>query len=98
MLDSASKEAQRTGRSVVSILARMRPRLVGVYVSRVQRWGWVAFPVTLWALTRVAILGFGRLSMTFVPDLLRSAGLEREYLLSYPAVARARPTGQYGDR
>jgi hypothetical protein len=46
----------------------------------------------------VAILGFGKLSMTFVPDLVRSAGLDREYLLRYPAVARARPTGQYGDR
>ena len=38
----------------------------------------MAFPFTLWAVTRVAILGFGKLSMTFVPGLVQSAGLHRE--------------------
>jgi hypothetical protein len=70
------KEARRTGRSIESILARIRARLAAFGSDkRVQRWRWVAFPITLWAVTRVATLGFGKLSMAFVPDLVQSAGL-----------------------
>jgi hypothetical protein len=59
MSDSASQEAQRTGRSM-PILAPIGARLAALRGNeRVQRWRWVAFPVTLWAVTRVAILGFG---------------------------------------
>ena len=47
---------------------------------------WAAFPITLWAVTRVAILGFGSLSMAFVPGLVQSAGLDREYLLRHPSI------------
>ena len=87
MADSASKEAQRTGRSTESILAPIRARLAALGSDeRVQRWRWVAFPFTLWAVTRVAILGFGKLSMTFVPGLVESAGLHREYLLGHPSI------------
>src|SRR3712207_6382753 len=87
MSDSASKEARRTGRSLESILSPVRARLAALDGGeRVQRWGWVAFPFPLWAVTRVAILGFGQLSMTFVPGLMESVGLQREYLLRYPSI------------
>ena len=87
MSDSASKEARRTGRSTESIRTPIRARLAALGSDeRVQRWRWVAFPFTLWAVTRVAILGFGRLSMTFVPDLVQSAGLHREYLLGHTSI------------
>ena len=87
MLDSASEEAQRSGRSVESILAPIRARLGALGTDeRVRRWRWVAFPLTLWAVTRVAILGFGSLSMTFVPGLMQSAGLHREYLLRHTSI------------
>src|SRR5215212_6387690 len=87
MLDSASKEARRRGRSIESIFARIRARRVAFGSDeRVQRWRWVAFPITLWAVTRVAILGFGKLSMAFVPGLVESAGLDREYLLRYTSI------------
>jgi hypothetical protein len=87
MSESASKEAQRTGRSVEPAPARICARLAALRGDeRVQRWRWAVFPVTLWAVTRVAILGFGALSMGFVPDLVQSAGLDREYLLRYRAI------------
>jgi mannosyltransferase PIG-V len=87
MLDSASEEAQRSGRSVESILAPIRARLGALGSDeRVRRWRWVAFPLTLWAVTRVAIVGFGSLSMTFVPGLVQSAGLHREYLLRHTSI------------
>jgi hypothetical protein len=87
MLDSASQEAQRTGRSTVPILAPISARLAALRGNeRVQRWRWVAFPFTLWAVTRVAILGFGKLSMTLAPDLVQSGELHRGYLLRYSSV------------
>jgi hypothetical protein len=87
MSGSASEEAQRIGRSIKSIFAPIRVRLAALSSDgRVQRWRWVAFPFTLWAVTRVAILGFGKLSMTFVPDLMEPAGLHREYLLRYTSI------------
>ncbi len=87
MLDSASKEAQRTGRSTVPILAPIGARLAALRGNeRVQRWRWVAFPFTLWTVTRVAILGFGKLSMTLAPDLVQSGELHRGYLLRYSSV------------
>jgi Gpi18-like mannosyltransferase len=87
MSDSASKEARRTGRSTESILAPIRARLAALGSDeRVQRWRWVAFPFTLWAVTRVAILGFGKLSMTLVPGLMEPAGRNREYLLKHPSI------------
>jgi hypothetical protein len=87
MSDSASEEAQRTGRSTESILALIRARLAVVGSDeRVQRWRWAAFPIMVWAVTRVAILGFGKLSMTLVPGLVEPAGRNREYLLEYPSI------------
>src|SRR3954453_3411765 len=87
MSDWASEEAQRTGRLVGSLLAPMRARLAALGSDeRVQRWRWAAFPFTLWAVTRVAVLGFGSLSMTFVPDLVQPAGPDREYLLRHTSI------------
>jgi hypothetical protein len=87
VVDSASKEAQRADRSSELILAPLRARLGALRRDeRVQRWRWVAFPFTLWAVTRVAILGFGTLSMTFVPGLMEPAGRHREYLLRHPSI------------
>src|SRR5215207_5628803 len=87
MSDPALDEAQRAGQSIEPTLARIRARLAALRSDeRVQRWGWTVFPFTLWAVTRVAILGFGWLSMRLVPDLVVPAGLDREYLLRYPSI------------
>src|SRR4249919_4147359 len=94
MSDSALDEARRTGRSIESVLGRIGARLAELRSDeRVERWRWAAFPITLWAVTRVAILGFGKLSMAFVPGLVQSAGLDREYLLRHTGGGDAR-----GDR
>src|SRR5918993_622260 len=87
MSDPALDEAQRAGQSIEPTLAPIRARLAALRSDeRVQRWGWTVFPFTLWAVTRVAILGFGWLSMRLVPDLVVPAGLDREYLLRYPSI------------
>jgi hypothetical protein len=90
MSDSAVQEAQGAqgkGWPGQPVVARTRARLAAFRADeRVQRWRWTAFPITLWAVTRVAILGFGQLSMTLVPGLWQSAGLDREYLLRHPPI------------
>src|SRR4051794_3179370 len=87
MSDPALDEAQRAGQSIEPPPAPIRARLAALRSDeRVQRWSWTVFPFTLWAVTRVAILGFGWLSMRLVPDLVEPAGLDREYLLEYPSI------------
>jgi hypothetical protein len=50
-----------------------------------ERWDWMGFPIMLFVGTRVALLGFSRLSLMLVPTLNWEFG-SREYLKHYPSL------------
>ncbi len=49
------------------------------------RWKWMAFPLGLFLVTRIALLGFAQIVLTLTPDLFVPGG-EREVFQHYPAL------------
>jgi hypothetical protein len=51
----------------------------------VSDWKWMAFPLGLFLITRIALLGFAQIELMLTPDLFVPGG-EQELLQHYPAL------------
>jgi hypothetical protein len=49
----------------------------------IKRWHWMTFPLLLFLITRIALLGFAQIAMTLVPTLAFEFG-SREFIRDYP--------------
>lgn len=73
--------------SATGAVKEMQPWQRSESDSLLARWQWMTFPIVLFVFTRIALLGFSYIGLTFVPEIWIAWGAqERELFQPYPAI------------